>query len=76
MDNIKNTEHIILSGSEEKEIHNDIKINEENNDLKIMKNENENENKITMQIEEIKNSPKKEYDKKIKIINDNTYLEE
>lgn len=74
MDNIKNTEHIILSGSEEKEIYNDIKINEENSDLQIMKNDNENI--ISMQIEEIKKSPKKEYDKKIKIINDNTYLEE
>lgn len=74
MDNIKNTEHIILSGSEEKEIYNDIKINEENSDLQFMKNENENI--ISMQIEEIKKSPKKEYDKKIKIINDNTYLEE
>lgn len=74
MDNIKNTEHINLSGSEEKEIYNDIKINEENSDLQIMKNDNENI--ISMQIEEIKKSPKKEYDKKIKIINDNTYLEE
>lgn len=74
MDNIKNTEHIILSGSEEKEIYNDIKINEENSDLQFMKNDNENI--ISMQIEEIKKSPKKEYDKKIKIINDNTYLEE
>lgn len=74
MDNIKNAEHINLSGSEEKEIYNDIKINEENSDLQIMKNDNENI--ISMQIEEIKKSPKKEYDKKIKIINDNTYLEE